>query len=125
MLFVGALPNVTVTTLVDVRSISAYTVSKVVMSYNWTITSLVPKLCVTAPVAVIIAAKVDSPFKTAAACDLVVLLGTASPSIRVINISDDASAPNSEKSSVKAAVPPSEATAPSKPVPVVTSTVLY
>jgi len=67
MLFVGVLPNVTVTTLFEVRSISAYTVSKVVTSYSWTITSLVPKLCVTAPVAVIVAAKLVDPLSKPAA----------------------------------------------------------
>ena len=67
MLFVGVLPNVTVTTLSEVRSTSANTVSKVVTSYNCTITSLVPKLCVTVPVAVIVAAKLVDPLSKPAA----------------------------------------------------------
>ena len=63
MLFVGVEPKEIPTVFVVARSTSANTVSKVTMSYNWTITSLVPKLCVTVALAVIVSAKVDSPFK--------------------------------------------------------------
>jgi hypothetical protein len=47
-LVAGAVPKLSVTTVVEVLTTSAYTVSFELTSYSCTITSFVPKLCVTA-----------------------------------------------------------------------------